>query len=457
MSKDISASSTSDPERDANLRLGQRLRRARLNMNLTQGEVAKNLFSISYISGVERGQIRPSLGALEKLAERLRVQVAEIVADDALEIRHYTLPHRESAAARQRDEIEAGLREAQILYREHNSATAIELLLRLQSQNLTPRESATLSLYLARCFLDLGHSEEARSIAQEAIPLAERAGERELAERIRLEHANAFAQMHDHVAALELYQECLSAVRQHHPCDPTFMLDIQLHIGSLEAATGDYDKAIATLLEATEVSDDVIQPEALGSTYWTISRTLKNHGDHAGAQSYARRSIAAYDEAVYRRSVAAVYNRLGTALARTHQVSKALSQFTRLHAFSEGWHDLRGIAEAEQNLALVYLEEKRNAEANQAASEAVTAAERVGDVILQAGSLLVQARVQESHKRFADATGSFERAIELLQSLQYSTATDQLREAYAQFSEYLERRGESNRAFDMLKQAYKST
>src|SRR5215831_18854781 len=50
-------------EATTTVRLGQRLRQARLARNLTQSEVAASQFSVSYISAVERGQIRPSLGA----------------------------------------------------------------------------------------------------------------------------------------------------------------------------------------------------------------------------------------------------------------------------------------------------------------------------------------------------------------------------------------------------------
>src|SRR5690348_12724122 len=72
--------------RDASTqRLGQRLRRARLTRNLTQGEVARNQFSVSYVSAVERGQIRPSLGALEKLAERLQVPITDLLGDTDFE------------------------------------------------------------------------------------------------------------------------------------------------------------------------------------------------------------------------------------------------------------------------------------------------------------------------------------------------------------------------------------
>ncbi len=45
------------------VRLGQRLRQARLSRNLTQSEVAANQFSVSYISAVEPRPDTPLCGA----------------------------------------------------------------------------------------------------------------------------------------------------------------------------------------------------------------------------------------------------------------------------------------------------------------------------------------------------------------------------------------------------------
>ncbi len=447
-----------DPARESTLRLGQRLRRARLNRNLTQGEVAKNQFSVSYVSAVERGQIRPSLGALEKLADRLQVPVTELLSEGEFETR-YAYPlveHRESASERHRDEVESTLREAQILAWQRRGDEAIGLLLRLQSQHLTPRESATLQLYLAYCYSEQGRAEEARRVAQEAIPLAERAGERELAERLRSELGRAFSLMHNYATSLEQYRECLRAVQENAVRDPAFKLSVLLQIGNQYWSMADYEQAIVYLFQAAEVAEEVIQPEMLGSVYWSTSQALTSKGDHAGAKSYAVRSVAAFDEAANRRSVAAVYNRLGTAFARAGQVEDALLQLNRAYVVASGQQDLQGIAEAKRNLALVNLEETRTSEADQAAHESLVAAEKLGDVGLEASSILVLARVQEAHKQPREAVESFERAIELLQTQQSTGAGEQLRDAYAQFSEYLERHGESKRAFEMLKQAYKS-
>ena len=458
MSIDQVALNPRDPARESTLRLGQRLRRARLNRNLTQGEVAKNQFSVSYVSAVERGQIRPSLGALEKLAERLQVPVTELLSEGEFETR-YAYPaveHRESASERHREEVESALREAQILGQQRKSDEAIGLLLRMQSLHLSPRESATLQLCLASCYSEQGRAEEARRVAQDAIPVAERALERELAERLRFELGRAFSLMQSHETALEQFRVCLRAVSDNAVRDPAFELQVLLHIGEEYWRVGDDTQAIDFLSQAADVAQEVIAPDLLGTAYWNISQTLSAKGDHVGAKSYALRSVAAYDEAQNRRAVAAVHTRLGTAYARSGQSEEAIAQLNQAYAVASGQQDLLGIAEAQRNLALIYLEEKRPSEAERSARESLAVAEQLGDATLQAQALLVLARVEETRKQASEAAATYERAIDLLQALPPISTGEAVREAYAQFSEYLERHGESKRAFEMLKQAYKS-
>src|SRR6266571_3444623 len=51
--------------------VGAKIRMMRLARKMTQSQLAKPDFSISYISAIERGQIQPSLRALAILASRL--------------------------------------------------------------------------------------------------------------------------------------------------------------------------------------------------------------------------------------------------------------------------------------------------------------------------------------------------------------------------------------------------
>src|SRR5579872_3434557 len=56
-------------------RVGSNIREVRTKLSWTQSRLAAPDFSISYISAIERGKIRPSLKALAILAKRLDVPV----------------------------------------------------------------------------------------------------------------------------------------------------------------------------------------------------------------------------------------------------------------------------------------------------------------------------------------------------------------------------------------------
>jgi tetratricopeptide (TPR) repeat protein len=165
------------------------------------------------------------------------------------------------------------------------------------------------------------------------------------------------------------------------------------------------------------------------------------------------------EEAAQRRAVISVSTRLGTALFRTGQCEEAVVQLQSANEAARGQDDLEGIAEIQSAVADLYLQEKRYDDAYQAAQAALEAAERLADVSLQANVWLVVARIQGESEQLEDATTSYERAIELLQvqqTLSASPASKQLCEVYAHFSDYLERQGESQRAFEMLKLAYRA-
>ena len=113
--------------------LGARLRRARLTLNMTQSDVARGQFSVSYVSAVERGQIQPSLQSLEKLATRLQVPVHHLMRDDNQEVTSAPVQRRpvENSATNQVEEV---LQQAQIFLQQGMATEALETLLRFGKQ-----------------------------------------------------------------------------------------------------------------------------------------------------------------------------------------------------------------------------------------------------------------------------------------------------------------------------------
>src|SRR3954451_11193581 len=59
--------------------LGERLRSARLRAGITQAQVAGETMSVGYVSRIESGQRRPDPGLLQQMAERLGVDVEELL------------------------------------------------------------------------------------------------------------------------------------------------------------------------------------------------------------------------------------------------------------------------------------------------------------------------------------------------------------------------------------------
>lgn len=70
-------------------RIGDRIRRARLDAGLTQAQVAEGRYTPAYISALERGLSKPSIAALTFIGQRLGASLSALVAEeDASSDRH---------------------------------------------------------------------------------------------------------------------------------------------------------------------------------------------------------------------------------------------------------------------------------------------------------------------------------------------------------------------------------
>src|SRR2546428_12009087 len=75
----MASAETANVGRAVAARVGRNIREVRTKMGLTQAQLAAPEFSISYISAIERGKIRPSLKALSILTRRLDVPLTFLV------------------------------------------------------------------------------------------------------------------------------------------------------------------------------------------------------------------------------------------------------------------------------------------------------------------------------------------------------------------------------------------
>jgi tetratricopeptide (TPR) repeat protein len=432
-------------------RMGKRLREARLRLNMTQSEVAGEQFSVSYISAVERGQIRPSLGALEQLSERLEVPLAELVSDDREVLGVTMVGGREAAAERRQEEAEAKLRLAQVQIHQGKLNDALDTLRAITPTYLAGWSALELRRLLAYCYIELDQPEEARKEALEGVALAERTGDEEMRARLRNELGGAYLLARKTQLALEQFRLAHEALLHNLVRDPAFRLNVLYNLGATYWLLNQSAEAIGYLREAVELTEDLNNPERLGDALWGLSVAYTAQGDTRRAKLYAMRALATYEQAENRRLTARAYTRLGRATAQANQIEEALSFLNQAQAMTEREHDLRGQAEVQRSLAAVFVSQKRLEEAQAAARQALDLAQSIGDDILLAEAHLALAQVQDAQGQPKPAEASFEQAITLLEQ---TGARQHLGDAYAAFSTFLETRGQSQRALEVLKKAW---
>ncbi|MGH2502727.1 MAG: helix-turn-helix domain-containing protein, partial [Ktedonobacterales bacterium] len=215
-------------------RLGVRLRQARLRLNMTQSEVASNRFSVSYISAVERGQIRPSLGALEVLSDRLQVPLEDLLGTAPLPGAAGGVSHQQAVDRRQ-EEAEARLTAAQALSYQGKYQQSIDAIRQITLSHLSPASSHDARRLLAYNYSELGDGDSARREAQEGVTMAERAGDEEARARLRVELGIAYQLSRKNQLALEQYQLAYDAVEQQIARDPVFKLNVLYNLGTINA------------------------------------------------------------------------------------------------------------------------------------------------------------------------------------------------------------------------------
>src|SRR6202049_3031417 len=166
-------------------RVGRNIREVRTKLQLTQAQLAAPEFSISYISAIERGKIRPSLKALSILAKRLDVPLTFLLEGSpggAAEARAVGYSPADSGPDQR---IDVELVQASVLLQQHHYQKASDLLTPIQADRITTDQAYQLFLLRGKLNLGLGEYQEAIVDLRAALSQGEHLNDVENAERAR--------------------------------------------------------------------------------------------------------------------------------------------------------------------------------------------------------------------------------------------------------------------------------
>jgi tetratricopeptide (TPR) repeat protein len=433
-------------------RVGSNIRAVRTTLSLTQSQLATPEFSISYISAIERGKIRPSLKALSILAKRLDVPLTYLLEGSpggAAEARAVGYSPADSGPDQR---IDVELLQAFVLQQQQLYTRASDVLAPIQAERITTDQAYHLFLLRGQVHLGLGDYQEAVVDLRAAVSQSEHMGDVDYAEHARNLLGKAYFSLYNYTLALENHMRCANALESHLINDPVFALDVYSNVASDFFRQGDLERAISYYHTAIATLDGMKRDsKSFAEQYMEIGQQSKNAGKILMAREYLLRSLAMYEMRDEQRTVGLTHQRLGKALEKQNDLDGAEREYRQAITIEEELEDDAAASLCHTSLAELLVKRGNRAAAEQEAQVALASARRSGDAQTQGQALIALAQLRHNAKDYKDADELFSEALDLLEE---SSAHELAGVAYSRYANLLEQRGEAQRSLTAFKKAY---
>lgn len=426
--------------------VGAKLREARLAKKFTQSQLAGEDFSVSYISAIERGQIHPSLRALEIFANRLGLSSKDLLANYAQN------GNADADSSEQERAIDEADWQLLLALSEMNQGGAQQAILRLRdtlSHPTTPEQQLFLTYALA---LALYHNRQWQESEQVLADLAQRLKDSDDVFSIHILHLQGVlhASMHNYTQGLAIHQRCLEQLEGQAMPDPLLLIQVYSHLGNhlfhLERLQ-EAQEAFAAALELLRV----LTPEQRLAAYQQAFEQQTEKYDHALAtlSGYKSLQLLAHSRVEEQRSL--LYHFMGKGLLTGQDgeeqarlsLEELLEQATREQ-------DALFLASMHTHLATWHLARQAHGRAMTHAQQAMACLADNDDHAIAADTLLVLGKVNYAQQHFEEGDPHFEAGLAMLERLEYY---EDLANEAAYYAEQLEQRNEIRRSVTYWKKA----
>jgi transcriptional regulator with XRE-family HTH domain len=414
--------------------IGARLRRLRLERNLSQRELASPGVSYAYISRIEAGARRPSVKALRQLARKLGVSVEYLETGSDL---------------RDVDDRELRLTDAELQIRLSADPSETEDKLRLLLDEATTAGDAAGAL---RAQIALGLAAAHAGKNEEAVERLEAAVAFGAPSPVRRPDVYAtlgqcYVGLGQTQRAVEVFEQCLADVVEHAPDDIATQVRFATYLSYAVSDLGDFTRAESVLDDALTRAGDFDDAYTRIRLYWSLARLNQHRDEPALALEYARRAVALLEVTEDALHLARAHLLCGSIMITQGKVEEAGAQFDRAERLL-GAHpqplDLANLR-ADQARRAALLEQAEEAERLSREAVGVLGEEHPTERGVALG-ILADALAQQGK----DADAAFTEAAQLLD--EHGRAFERS-DVYRAWSRYLRNAGRESEALDVLDRA----
>ena len=415
--------------------IGQRLRRLRLERQLSQRELASPGVSYAYISRIEAGARRPSVKALRQLARKLGVSVEYLETGSDL---------------RDVDERELRLADAELELRlAEDPSRGLDVVRQILDEATAAGDST--SALRARVAIGLAEARGGNNaVAVERLETALDSGLLDPSRRpdVYATLGQSYAALGQPQRAVDLFEDCLARVAEESPEDITTQVRFSTYLSYALSDMGELGRAEGVLEAALAQADQVADAYTRVRLYWSLARLNEIRNQPAAALDYIRRAIALLEVTEDTLHLARAHLLCGTIMISQGKAQEAGAQFAaaeRMFGPKPDPFDLANLRSDQAKRAVLLQQPK---EAERLAREAL---ELLGDdhPAERGVSLAILAEtLAEQENPEADKT--FKSAVQLIDE---HGRQNEKADTYRSWAQYLRKVGRDSEALDVLDRA----
>jgi tetratricopeptide (TPR) repeat protein len=433
-------------------RVGANIREVRTKLNLTQAQLAAPEFSISYISAIERGKIRPSLKALSILAKRLDVPLTFLLEGSSSGLKEAQAVGYSPADSGPDQKIDVDLLQANVFVQQRAYEQADELLTPIIPERITTDQAYRLFFLRGQIHLGLQEYQEAVVDLRAAVTQGEGLSDVEYIERARNLLGKAYFLLYNYTLAMEHHLRCYNAIEHGQIMDPVFALELYNNLANDYFRLGDLEKAISFYHRALSTLEGLNRDaKGFAQKYMEIGKSYKELGKLTSARDYLMRSLAIYEMCDEQRLEGLSHQRLGKTLEKQGDLDSAEAEYRLAISIEQDLDDALSSSLCHTSLAELLLRREKLQEAEGEAQQALNFARTAQDAQTQGQALIALAQIRHQAGDFTGADGLFVQALDLLDT---SHSHELAASAYFRYANLLEERNEVQRSLSAIKKAY---
>ncbi|BCL81599.1 helix-turn-helix domain-containing protein [Ktedonobacteria bacterium brp13] len=430
--------------------VGEKLRAARIAQHYTQSNLAAPDFSVSYISAIERGQIHPSLRALEILAARLGMSSTQLLPSKAQQEERTSITT--ALSEREEDEIVLELLNAQIQILQGEATEAIALLEQVATHRLKRQHQLQQRYLLGQAYYRTGQYQESEYTLSEAVQIAKELNMQYLNLHILHQLAMTYAAMRNYSQALLAHQRCLNLLEESDIKDPFFLAQIYIQMGQHYTRLNTIDQALEMFHKALAITEKLATSQQVQAVYANLSHYHAEAKDNELATLYAYKSVQLHNQEEMTQLRSELYHYLG------HAIMQIDVQQARIY-LDEALQNQKNLQDTLTHASLLtrnadwYYTQHDYEQAQTYAQQGYDLLASFGDLIIAADTLIVLGRIEYACQNYDEGSQHFVAGLDMLERL---GSHEELANESVHYAELLEAIGKEHEAFTHFRRAFQS-